>query len=90
MNQIELLIVDDHPLVRDGLRALLDGTENIRVVGEASDGKEAIESAKKLQPDVVLLDISMPGMNGIDATKELVQTVPDCKVLILSLSLIHI
>jgi DNA-binding NarL/FixJ family response regulator len=64
---ITLLLVDDHPVVRKGTRDLLDGEHDFRVVGEAGSGEEAIEKARDLVPDVILMDVSMPGMNGIEA-----------------------
>lgn len=68
---IRLLLVDDHMVVRTGLRMLLEGPKDIEIIGEASTAKEAIESAKNLQPDVILMDIGLPDMSGIEATREI-------------------
>lgn len=67
--RIRLLVVDDHTLLRQALRAMLDGQENLEVVGEATNGRDAVEAAEKLHPDVVLMDMVMPGLNGIEATR---------------------
>ena len=64
-----VLIVDDHDMVRAGLRAIIEGTDRMKVVAEAANGEEAIELAKKLKPDVILMDIDMPRLNGIEATR---------------------
>jgi DNA-binding NarL/FixJ family response regulator len=85
MKQIELLIADDHTLLRDGMRALLESTERIKVLAEANDGIEVMELLKKHQPDIVLMDIGMPRMNGLDATKLITQNYSDIRVLILSM-----
>ncbi len=82
---INVLITDDHPVFRSGLRNLLETNENIRVVGEANDGLEAIDWVKKKNPDVIVMDVSMPKLNGIDATKQILSFAPDTKVLALSI-----
>lgn len=82
---IRVLIVDDHQLVRQGVIALLNKAQDISIAGEARDGKEALESAGHLRPDVVLMDIEMPRMDGLRATRELLARQPDSKVLILSM-----
>ena len=69
---IRILIADDHPLFRGGLRALLDSIADTEVVGEAATGEEAVDAALSLLPDVVVMDINMPGLNGIDATRLIV------------------
>jgi len=79
------LLADDHPVVRRGIQFCLSKESRIKVVGEATSGEEAIEQALKLQPDVILMDISMPGMSGLDATMRLRQEAPDIKVLVLSI-----
>src|SRR5512137_1020644 len=76
-----VLIVDDHKMFRDGLRGLINAEPDMEVVGEAVDGKEAIEMARRLTPDVVIMDISMPGMNGIEALRHLIKDRPDVKVI---------
>ncbi|HEY7160238.1 MAG TPA: response regulator transcription factor [Acidobacteriota bacterium] len=85
MKQIGLVIADDHTLLRDGMRALLDSTDGIKVVAEANDGLEVMEQVKKHQPDVVLMDIGMPRMNGLDATKLITQNYSNTRVLIISM-----
>lgn len=83
---IKILVVDDHAVVRSGLMLLLDGKHNMKIVGEAADGNEAIEVALKLKPDVVLMDLSMPhGKDGLTATTELMKHLPDTYVLILTM-----
>lgn len=71
MDKIRLLIVDDHPMVRQGLRRILEREKDIEVVGEVGDGQEAIQEAKRLQPDVVLIDINLPSLNGLQAMREI-------------------
>jgi YesN/AraC family two-component response regulator len=66
---VRILLVDDHPIVRQGLRTLLEGRSGWEVVGEASDGIEALDKVEILQPDVVVLDVAMPGMNGLEACR---------------------
>ena len=82
---IRVLLVDDHPFVLDGINACLSSEPGIEVVGQANNGLEALELAEALTPDVVLMDVSMPVMNGLEATKELKIRFPDFKVLILSM-----
>ena len=84
MSKIKVLIVDDHALVREGIAAFLKMSNDIEVIGEASDGITAIEKAKSLQPDVILLDIAMPKLGGLEATVELKKILPDLKILILT------
>jgi len=81
---ISLLLVDDHPVVRKGTRDLLEGESDLRVVGEAESGEEAIRRARELRPDVILMDVSMPGMNGIEATKRIKAEMPGVGVLVLT------
>lgn len=85
--KIKVLIVDDHQLFREGIVTLLSSSENIEVVAEAEDGQVAVEKVKHYKPDVVLLDIAMPRMNGIDATKKIKAQMPDIKIIILSMHL---
>jgi DNA-binding NarL/FixJ family response regulator len=84
MKKIKVLIVDDHTIVRDGICALLGLAADIEVVGEASNGKEAIEMVRKLAPDVVLMDIAMPIMGGLEATHRIHKESPNVKVLALT------
>ena len=82
---ITVVVVDDHAVVRSGLRLLLDANEDIEVVGEAGNAKDAIFRARALKPDVMLLDVVMPGSSGIDALPELLKESPETKVLVLSM-----
>ncbi len=84
MPKIRVLIADDHAILREGVRAPLSATDDIEVVGEASDGRQAIDAARRLDPDVVLLDIAMPGLGGIEAALEIRKLGLRAKVLILS------
>jgi DNA-binding NarL/FixJ family response regulator len=84
MPKIRVLIADDHAIVREGVRALLTLSDDIDVVGEAADGHEAIEAARRLNPDVILMDIAMPGLGGLEATLEIRKENPSVKVLVLS------
>jgi two-component system response regulator NreC len=85
MNKIRILIVDDHPVVRAGLRTLLSGQPDMEVVGEASDGAAAVEQAVELMPDVVVMDITMEGVGGIEAARDIRRCAPQTKVLILTI-----
>jgi DNA-binding NarL/FixJ family response regulator len=82
---ITVLVVDDHALVRRGFRRILEDEARIKVVGEAGDGREAIQLVRELKPKVVLMDLAMPGMNGLEATKKILATCPESSVLILSM-----
>jgi DNA-binding NarL/FixJ family response regulator len=84
-DRLRVLIADDHMLFRDGLRALLGSAVDTELVGEAATGDEAVSLATNLQPDVVLMDIQMPGLNGIEATRSIVQASPRVNVLILTM-----
>jgi len=81
---VRILIADDHGVVRAGLRALLNGVGDLEVVGEASDGSETLRVAEELRPDIVLLDLSMPGAGGIEVTRRLKEFLPETRVLILT------
>jgi DNA-binding NarL/FixJ family response regulator len=80
--EITTLIVDDHEVVREGLRLSLSRAPHIRVIGEAADGEAAVELAARRRPNVVIMDLRMPGMDGLEATKLLIERAPDCAVLI--------
>jgi len=84
MAKTTILVADDHALVREGIIALLRRHEDIEVLAEASDGKETIEKAGSLRPDIILMDIAMPGLGGLEATLEIKKTNPDIKILVLS------
>ncbi len=84
--RLRILLADDHEIVRRGLRALLEKHEGWEVCGEASDGREAIEKALQLKPDVVIVDIGMPNLNGLDTTRQLLQHDPQFKVIVLTIT----
>lgn len=81
MSKIRILIADDHSIVREGVRMILDGQEDFEVVGEASTGRQALEEARRLRPDVVVMDISMPDMTGIEATAKIRAELPQTQVM---------
>ncbi len=85
MERIKVLIADDHRVVRDGLAAILKSKENIVVVGEAQDGREAVEKASSLLPDVILMDVSMPRMTGIEATRQIKREFPHIGIIALTM-----
>ena len=84
MTKIRVLLADDHAILREGLKALLGLAEDIEVIGEAADGQEAIDRVAALQPDVVVMDVSMPGLGGLEATLEIRKQRPDTKILVLT------
>lgn len=84
MEKIKVLIADDHTVVRQGLRALLEAEQDITVVGEAEDGRQAVRLAVKLLPEVVVIDVAMPLLNGLEATHQIIKEVPGARVLVLS------
>src|SRR5579871_6009208 len=84
MKQITVLLAEDHMIVREGFRKMLELEEDIKVVGEAQDGRQAVVMVGKLRPDVVLMDIAMPLLNGLEATRQVLKTFPSTKVLMLS------
>jgi DNA-binding NarL/FixJ family response regulator len=81
---LRILVVDDHPVVRQGLKNLLDRDPDWEIIDEAEDGLEAVEKADRLKPDVVVLDLSMPRMNGLDACREIRKNAPDSEILIVT------
>ncbi len=84
MDRIRVAVVDDHAIVREGIRALLSGSPDIDVVGEAADGASAIELAARLAPDVLVMDIAMPGLGGLEAAAEIHRAQPGVRILVLS------
>jgi len=84
-NKISVLLVDDHSLVRRGFRRILEDEPDITVAGEASDGEEAIQMARQLRPQVVVMDCALPGMNGLQATRKILESLPETRVLMLSM-----
>ena len=86
MSPLRVMIVDDHRVVREGLQMALEIEEDIEVVGEAGEGREAVEKAQKLKPDLILMDVMMPGMNGIDACQEIRELLPETRVVMLTAS----
>ena len=84
MKTITVLIAEDHAVVRGGLRALLTAEADIQVIGEAENGRQAVTMTNKLRPDVVVMDIAMPLLNGLEATRQILKSAPDTKVLMLS------
>lgn len=82
---IRVLLAEDHTIVREGLRALLDATEDLEVIGEVEDGRAAVDAVPRLKPDVVVMDLNMPKLNGVDATREIREEPGAPKVLILSM-----
>lgn len=84
-HHISVLLVDDHSLVRRGFRRMLEDEDDIRVVGEASDGEEAVKLARSLKPQVIVMDCALPGINGLQATRKILQLLPETLVLMLSM-----
>lgn len=84
MKEIRVLIVDDHPFFRDGLRSVLSSAEGLVVVGEAQDGIEAVDAAQSLQPDVIIMDINIPVLNGMQATRQIKSAHPDINIIMLT------
>ncbi len=84
MKRISVLLVEDHTVVRQGLRLLIEIAGDIEIVGEAKTGREAVRMTKELRPQVIVMDIAMPLMNGLEATRQILKAFPEAKVLILS------
>ena len=84
---VTVMLADDHAVVRDGLRALLEGGHDLEVIGVAGNGREAVAEAQRLRPDVVIMDIAMPELDGVEATRRIIERCPDTRVLILSMYL---
>ncbi|HEY7238809.1 MAG TPA: response regulator transcription factor, partial [Burkholderiales bacterium] len=82
--RIDVMLVDDHAVVRMGFRLLIDGASDMRVVAEASSGEDAVRAVAEAQPDVVVMDISMPGIGGLEAVRRIVSRAPEARVLVLS------
>src|SRR5207248_8784108 len=85
MTTVRILVADDHEVVRRRVRALLESQSNWQVVGDAIDGRDAVRQAERLKPDVVILDITMPDLNGIDATRQILKALPPTEVVILTM-----
>jgi DNA-binding NarL/FixJ family response regulator len=85
MNPVRILIVDDHTLFRDGLRAILKAVSDFEIVGEAATGEEAIDKVSTLKPDIILMDIQMPDMNGVEATNKILKEHPEMGIIILTM-----
>jgi two-component system response regulator NreC len=85
MTKIKVLLADDHTILRDGIRALIDGQDDMVVIGEAEDGQSAVRLVTRLTPDVVVMDIAMPLLNGLEATRQIRRDFPQIKVLILTM-----
>ena len=85
MERIRLVIADDHPFYRQGVRAMLEGESSLEVIGEAATGDEAVAQAAALQPEVILMDLKMPGTNGIEATRRILATSPHMKILVVTM-----
>src|SRR4026209_2638564 len=85
MSQLRLLIADDHPVFRHGIRTLIEATPGLEVIGEATTGDEAVTLVEQLKPDLILMDIKMPGLNGVEATRRIIQSNPDARVLVITM-----
>ncbi len=85
MEAIRILLVDDHAILRDGIRSLLEKHPRLRVIGEAGDGRVAVELSRQLNPDIIIMDVAMPLLNGLEATAQIKQFLPSAKVIVLSM-----
>lgn len=83
--EIKIILADDHKILRDGLRNVLDKNINLKVIGEAQDGREAVKLCRELNPDIVVMDVSMPGLNGVEASKQIIRDNPEIKIIALSM-----
>jgi len=83
--KINIILADDHNILREGLRNVIESFSTLKVIGEANDGREAVSLANRLHPDVVIMDVSMPGLNGVEATRQIVRSHPDIRVIALSM-----
>jgi two-component system response regulator NreC len=84
MRELTIVVADDHPIVREGLRSLLETEPGISVVGETDDGLEAVELVERVRPDVLIVDMMMPGLNGLEVTRQVNQRVPETRIIVLS------
>ena len=84
VDKIRVLVVDNHDILREGIRALVSLNDDIKIVGEASVGKEAIDKTQELAPDVIVMDMALPGMDGLEATRRIIKNNPRAKVLVLT------
>ena len=82
---LKILVVDDHKIVRDGLCSLIEGLSGYTIIGQANNGRHAVEVARREKPDIIIMDVSMPEMNGIDATSLIIEEMPCCKIVVLSM-----
>ncbi|NTW89238.1 MAG: response regulator transcription factor, partial [Desulfobulbaceae bacterium] len=85
MNKKQVLIVDDHPLFRDGLKSLVERSSNYQTIGEAGSGAEAVSLALELKPDLITMDVSLPDMSGIDVVRDIMKILPSVQILMLSM-----
>ena len=85
LKEIKIILVDDHKLLRDGLRNIIEQRSNMHIIGEASDGREAIKICSKLLPDILVMDIAMPNLNGVEAARQIHKNHPDIKIIGLSM-----
>jgi DNA-binding NarL/FixJ family response regulator len=82
---LNVLLVDDHKIMRDGIKAILSRSDDFRVIGEAENGADAVQFSKRLRPHMALMDIGLPGLNGVETTQEILRFHPDCKIVVLSM-----